>query len=296
VSVNSSDVQLMLNSRLPSQRTAAANWLSENGTASHVVLIVQALEKETVPLIRQQLSWALTRSRSTDAEPQAIRSDGQQLDVKSKYAELVSDLDDLAGLIRHETDPAIGWLRRAAALEIESFDASQTNRRIEVLRRRIEGLETLAAAHRQPRWKRASLSQLVVDCIPPDLQSDAYRLEPLPADDRLDTDEGLLSLVLSNAIKNAGEAWVSLDRTLPGISIQVSVLQSTFWVSVTNRFDGDSFDFEHVLHTGTSSKRSHKGLGLSAMRMAAKRLGYELSLSARGGTAFFAIRGSRFHA
>ena len=102
-------------------------------------------------------------------------------------------------------------------------------------------------------------------------------------EDEIDSDRGLLALIVANALKNAAEAAAEMPAGQAGVWVEMGLSKSDFWLSVTNRFRGESFDFDHVVHTGASNKEDHKGLGLSAMRIAAERLGYILSLNASGG-------------
>jgi hypothetical protein len=290
--VNEDQTSRSLESSLPSQRARAAEWLRIHATSDQTVLIVGALEKESVPTIRRTLAEALKRARSIGHESQRPSSPSGSRDELSR---LVTVLDDLAGIIRHETDPAIGWLRRAAAKEIPNFEDSETNAKIETLRQRIMGLETLTAAHRDPRWSRVTLADIVRECMPPDLAPERLKMEGSNREDEIDSDRGLLTLIVANALKNATEAAAEMPAGQAEVLVETGLSQSDFWLSITNRFRGDSFDFDHVVHTGASNKTDHKGLGLSAMRIAAERLDYVLSLSASGGTVFFSLRGPRFH-
>ncbi|WP_173024309.1 GHKL domain-containing protein [Microbacterium oryzae] len=257
-----------------------------NAAIGDIGILTTAIEEETVPAVRRLLAAAVRRAQQI-SEPTYV----YEPDVAPASPEI---LDALSGLIRHETEPIIGWIRRSAAREIgDQYEASETFRNIDLLRRRLLGLETLAAAHRLPRYSRASLLTLIVDCQPqgfPDQVVDADRGD----DDSIDTDPGLFSIIVGNALLNAQEA----SSGLPGAPILVrhGVSDRHFWVTVTNRFEGQAFEMEHVAQTGASTKDSHKGLGVSAMRMAADRLRYNFSLQASGGIVIFSLRGERFRA
>lgn len=275
-----------LRSRLPSERAAAADWYVRNAAADDIGLLTNAIEEETVPAVRRLLEAAARRAQQ-GSEPTPV----YQPDEAPASTDI---LDALSGLIRHETEPIIGWIRRSAARDIgPGYQASETFRNIDLLRRRLLGLETLAAAHRLPRYSRASLLALIVDCQP-----DGFPDEVVEAnsgdDDSIDTDPGLFSIIVGNALLNAQEA----STGLPGAPILVrhGVSDRHFWVTVTNRFQGQAFEMEHVAQTGASTKVSHKGLGVSAMRMAADRLQYGFTLQASGGTVVFSLRGERFRA
>jgi len=264
-------------------RGRAIEWFVANASFRHQPTLTEALEAESVPSLRRQLSVAVRKARTGDEARVAHPHSYEQDPISSEI------LESLASLIRHETEPVIGWLRRSAAHEIGAgYDDSETFKNIDLLRQRLGGLEALAAAHRVPRWTRVSLAQILSDCRPPDLTTNNGSS---PTDDAVDTDVGLMTIIIGNALQNAQEATAALEDGT--VWIEFGVTDRDFWISITNRFEGQSFELDQVAHTGTSSKTSHKGLGVSAMRLAAERLGYEISLSAKGGTAFFSLRGSR---
>lgn len=286
--MNEAEAIAGLKNPLPSERARAAQWFLANSTEQHAAVLTRAIETEVVPSIRQLLTTtAVRRKRPTGRDTPSV---GGVYNGTERIDEEI--LDGLSGLIRHETEPVIGWLRRSAAREIgDAFEASETSRNIDLLRRRILGLEALAAAHRVPRWTRSSLSSLVASCRPPEMSADTA-VEQMRSDDLIDTDPGLFSIIISNALQNAYEA--AAEEEEGAVWFETGVTDRDFWISITNRFHGQSFEFEYVAHTGASSKASHKGLGLSAMALAADRLGYSLALTANGGNAFFSIRGGRF--
>lgn len=285
--VTESDALDGLRSELPSVRARAAEWFVVNATQAHLVLLSEAIEAETVPSVRRLLTLAGRKAR-TPGSPVAVAG----LEDEAEPSLPSEILDSLAGLLRHETEPVIGWLRRSAARDIgDGFESSETFKNIDLLRRRLRGLEALAAAHRLPTWTAVSLSWLVDECRPPDLAKESLAGVPR-TDDVIHSDVGLMSIIVGNALLNAYEA--AAHQGDGAVWVESAVTDRDFWISITNRFEGQGFELDHVAHTGTSTKASHKGLGLSAMRLAAERLGYDLSLTASGGTAFFSLRGARF--
>lgn len=271
---------------MPSERAAAADWYARNAVTGDVARLTNAIEEETVPAVRRLLEAAVRRAQQ-GSETTSV----QRPELIHASTEI---LDALSGLIRHETEPIIGWIRRSAAREIGArYEASETFRNIDLLRRRLLGLETLAAAHRLPRYSRASLLALIVDCQPEGFPEQVVEANSGDGDS-IDTDPGLFAIIVGNALLNAQEA----SAGLPGAPILVrhGVSDRHFWVTVTNRFQGQAFEMEHVAQTGASTKDSHKGLGVSAMRMAADRLQYGFTLQASGGTVVFSLRGERFRA
>lgn len=285
------EVAARLSSHRPSERTRAAQWLLSHATDQDLRLLVDARNSEAVPAIQRMLAQAISRVQEPSPQATPLReSEGnsyKEFSERNRPVEIV--LDSLSDLIRHETEPAIGWLRRSAARELGSdFEGSQTYQNIELLRRRLNGLQTLVSAQRMPNWTRRSLSSLIDGARPIDIPETAVAKVAAPSDE-IETDVGLFNLILGNAFTNAIEA--STLASTAAIRVETFVGNESFWVTVTNTFDGESFELEQMAHTGTSSKRAHKGLGLSAMSMAASRLGWQVSLSATGGTALFKLSG-----
>jgi hypothetical protein len=286
--MDEASAQAALSSRLPSDRARGVAWFLEFGNASHTQLLVRAIESETVPSIRKLLSRAVA---GTQEEPQGRSA---PLD-RDELLDPAGILDDVAGLIKHETEPVIGWIRRSVARELgPQYEMSDTFRNIELLRLRLSGLESLVSAHRIPTWTALSLEAILRECWPSDMSDEALaRPTGSGDDDIIESDRGLLAIIVSNALQNAHEAVSTLEDG--AVWVETGVTDQHFWLSVTNRFDGQTFNLEHVIATGTSTKARHKGLGLNAMKLASERLGYDLSLTASGGTAFFRLRGERFH-
>lgn len=279
----------LLGSRRPSDRSQAAQWLAQHPADIDASRLMQALETEPVEAVKRLLRHALRsineRTRAAEAGPEAAAESPASKDTTREI------LENLAGLIQHETEPAIGWLRRAASTEIKEFEASETNRQIEILRQRLEALSTLATAHQEPVWSPNSLAVLVRDCMPATEVDQQIASQTYAASDIIYTDARLFGIIVGNALRNAFEASEKVDDASVLVETGVSDLQ--FWISITNRFSGESFDFDHVALSGASTKSSHKGLGLSAMRIAAARIGYQIDLVAHGGTAIFSMRGKR---
>lgn len=292
------EARRLLHSRSPSERIEAAQWLSEHASRSWRNQLVEAMEIETVPQIRRHLDVALHRldsmgSNASDRHDQQLirHSDGRLTEEQDL-------LSDLAGLIRHETEPAIGWLRKAANREIALFEASATNRTIEALRRRIDGVAQLADASREPEWTSISISELVNESIPPLASDDRLVVNAAnqSTDDMIETDRGLMALIIGNSISNAIHASSTVDPVgIADVSVNYGVSKSEFWLTISNPFSGSSFTLQQVSGIGTSTKTGHRGLGVLAANRAASRMRYLYDLSAVGGIATASVRGSRFH-
>lgn len=276
-----------LSSHLPSIRMSGAEWLSTRASKPASPAILRAYQMESVPQIKRLLKVA--RSAQSQVSPQASASSQDSVDADEI-------LMYLSGLIRHETEPVIGWIRRAAHGELaERFEESRTNEAIEALRRRILGLALLADANRHPIWSSTSLLELVHASAPPEIRECIVSADSMSddSDDDIDTDPGLLAIILGNALSNADKATSSKDRS---IFVSTTLTPDTFNLQISNSFDGTSFTLEDVSSVGASTNSGGRGLGVMAMQSAAARLNYDLGLQANGGVAHFTLRGARRHA
>lgn len=290
--MNREDFASCIASQLPSDRALAAQWAMENHLdPEHERILVEALSRESVPRIRGVLALALNSIRAASSKGRLDKVPAQS----QPESYVANTLNDLAGMIRHEMQPAIGWVRLAAQREISDFQGSATNRAMEALRRRVDGLVNLAAAQRLPTRKIVSLTESVTGCLSDEYPSSMFKLETSdqPSDD-ISTDPGLLSLILTNALQNAADAARDLPEGQTPVLISVSCNDSRFWITISNRFNGASFNFSSVSASGRTSKHGHRGLGTQVIQLAANRLGYEFELNATGGTATFSLRGNRY--
>jgi C4-dicarboxylate-specific signal transduction histidine kinase len=286
--VDEDDMVKSLESALPSERANAASWFIENARSRHRVALANALSRESVPQIRALLSQA-SHTADRNNSPSFERSKSE--DTSLTTAEAI--LDNLATMIRHELEPAIGWIRLAADSEIDNFEDSQTNSAVEALRRRISSLVSLVLSQRGPKREYLSITNLIYQCLPYNLdsQSVTVRVEA-GKDDSLYTDKGLLSIILLNAFQNCADALAGQEVTERRVDVEFSTSDEAFWLTVRNRFDGSAFSVDEVTASGITTKLGHKGIGLSMMFAAAKKLAYDLNIQGEGGVATLSLRGA----
>lgn len=283
-------------SKLPSQRSESAHWLGRHPSSDHESLLRDALDREIVPAVKRAMQSALSRLQASAVQGPSTRDATEP--PPSTRPTVGADsfaLDNyIAGLVRHETEPVIGWLRRSAAREIRGeLLASQTGKNIETLRMRLDGVTSLLTARKSAEWRSESLDALLIRCLPPGVEV-LLNSEGDGSDEYIDVDEALSSLVFGNALRNALEASSAANPS--AVEVTYGVWRSDFRVRITNTFDGDRFDLEDVVRPGTSTKSNHRGLGLAAALAAAARMNWNISLEGRAGVAVFIITGSRQHA
>lgn len=285
--MNAEEAAEALSSESAFIRAGAAQWLAAHRSPSQRVAIADALNRESVPQIRRHLSSALQLSGQPETGVPAKES--------TTVDESAQILDYLGSLINHETEPAIGWLRLAAEDEIDAFPGSETEKSIEILRRRIDGVAAIARANRQPTFRRESLIDLVEQSLPPEQIGAHISVSALSdTEDWIETDGDLFAVILGNAITNAMFASQSMGQD-EQVLIELATSRENFMITLTNRFSGASFSMEDMGGLGTSTRTGGRGLGILAMRVAAERLAYELSVTGDGGVATTSLRGARRH-
>lgn len=276
-----------LNSSSPSSRQRAALWIKSSPEAVQVRVIMRAMQRETVPQIRQIFNDVLAvRESLTNAAPLDPSAD--------ELSSVQRQIPELARLIRHELSPPIGWIRKAGAREIGHFQRSLTSDAVNRLERRIDALIALIREGSDLDLVECNLEQTLRECWP-DMTAEPIFM---PAPDLagrsavVDTDIGLFEILLANAYQNAIDASLEVEDPGP-IEVSWSVVGDRFWVRISNSFEGAQFDVRDVETTGISSKSGHQGIGVSLIKTASEKLGYGFKISGRGGVATFTITGGR---
>lgn len=286
VSPTGQSVEDLLASPSPSDRLRCAAWIKVNPDRVSTQTLMRAMQRETVPQIRQLFNDALIQREAVRANSNTKAPDG----VPPNY----SPVPELARLIRHELSPAIGWIKRAANREIVNFQRSATIDALNRLERRIDSLVSLIRADSVLEFDDCNLETLLRQCWP-DFAADVLFT---PADDllgkpaRIRTDVGLFEVLLANAYQNAIDAS-SESSDQREISVTWSVVGDRFWVRITNSFNGTQFDIQDVETTGISTKSGHQGIGIALIKTAADRLGYGFRVAGRSGIATFTLTGAR---
>ena len=273
-----------LSSSSPSQRLKAAAWIKTNPEVVDTQILMRAMQRETVPQIRQLFNDVLL-ARDSLASPRS---------VTPAYAggSDHGNVPELARLIRHELSPPIGWIRKAAGAEVGEYPRSRTNDAINRLERRLDALVALIRKESDLELSECDLERALREFWPDMTAEATFSVAPdlggRPAS--LTTDIGLLEILLANVYQNAIDAALESgdDRR---IEVSWSVVGERFWVRVSNPFSGAQFDVQDVETTGISTKSGHQGIGMSLIKTAAEKLGYGFRIAGRSGLATFTLTG-----
>lgn len=273
-----------LTSPSPSDRARAVNWLKQNPHDIATRDLMRALQVETVPRVRKTLDDVL-KARQT-RPPGGVKAEPSSVTA----TEIEPNRVDLAGLIRHELSPAIGWIRLAADKEIPNFGGSETNSAIKKLQRRIDGLVTLIKEADGINSRRICLLDALMESWPEPASRPIFSPPHDPTDVEIETDDSLFTLLLSNAYQNAIEASKERDGYAT-VNVVWGTTHERFWVRISNPFVGSSFSSEQVHRVGLTSKAAHQGQGVNLMRSAARRLGIVFHIEGQSGIATLTLTG-----
>lgn len=282
----------LLQSAGASARANAARELIRQNAKIPAHVLLDLLERETVGLVRDRLR-ILIGSQPTK-EP-----------LQSRASEDSSGLSDLlanaGSMLRHETEPVIGFLRSTANQEIPKFRESQTYQRIEDLRHTLTAIiQILELGGRQDRAAVSlfSLTKSVIESVETNAAI-RFNVNPSDSEDLSDTDftiktnESLLKLLLVNVLRNAVDATNKVPKGDNYIEINIDMTDSEFTINITNPFNGQSFESSDVQSIGASSNSEGRGNGMYLIRLVSSQLGYHHTLDGAGGVARFALWGGK---
>lgn len=283
-----------LTSHSPNERAKAINWLKQHPHEITSSDLMKAMQAETIPRLQLGLNQAL-KARQTNSFMDGASSPKSTLVEDPGEITLPKTPElDLAGLVRHELSPAVGWIRLAADGEISNFDESATNHAVKKLQRRIDGLIALIKQTHPLNYTRTSLDSALIESWPDPQTRPATAPDSGAENLEIETDISLFHLVLANAYQNAIDASMEHDGKV-NVTVAWGVESHRFWIRITNPFAGHKFEFEDVFLEGHSSKAAHQGKGVALMNMAAKRLGYTFQVRGQSGHATTIIGGKIAH-
>lgn len=268
-------------------RARAVTWVLQNPQAPPVRELMLALQAETVPRLRNNLLEVMSMRQASSATTQKL-----DRDPTGRAPATRSDQVDVAALVRHELSPAIGWIRLAADTEIENFGESATNDAVKKLQRRINGLIAMIKDGEELNLVSLEFPAVLLDNWPD--PAHLPRIEPAPFEQaiRIESDEGLYSLLLSNVFQNALDATGDGGSDSP-VHIVWGVTNESYWFRVSNVFHGERFALQDVVAVGSSTKSSHQGQGIGLIQRVAKRLDVTIDLVGASGIATFTLTGRR---
>jgi signal transduction histidine kinase len=277
-----------LQSETQTERLEAARYFAAHAVASQENALRDALARERVLWIRAALKRALAKilpnAEFTSADVSVDRDDVPERFAAQVYADA---LETAASQLIHEVEPILGTLRLAAEGEIQNFAASNTSRNLDRLDDLLAAFSRLRRAASAPKTEEFSLDEAVQRCIQETLVPDGIHVQKAgPIQCIVTGDSSLVSLCLSNGLRNAIEATTALsaDAKSPPIAIAWGQTDKDYWISVVDSGVGFKGNLRRAFEMGTTTKEGHLGMGLAIANQAVGSMGGKVLLvpNARG--------------
>lgn len=269
----------LLASERPADRLRAARELLRRNDRSLLATVVEARRRETDSWVQSALDRVLQAWNSDVAtfdSGQAwisVPADAELEDIRAEAIQTVSRI------LLHETRPLVGALAEIARAEIADYEGSGTATAINRLRAFLETIQRLEQASAAPRYGELDITDLIARVIASVGYSQdqvvATRTDPLISVG----DEDLISIALSNVIRNAVEA----TRNRRPVVVNSSVTDVDAWIVVLDEGVGLPAAVDKVWEPGrtTKSKDTNFGWGLSIAQRAVHSLGGTIQLTPR---------------
>lgn len=202
------------------------------------------------------------------------------------YAEAVVEV---TGEILHELEPLLGMLRLRLGTEWPDFETSRSAKEFDRLEALMEGIRELNTASRVPTMESVQLAAFLDSVARGFRSGDADVVSTAGPEMVVNSNVGLLEVIVRNALRNAFDASVETD-TLPVLTWGGA--GDEFFIAVLDSGTGPPAGAERAFEMGRTTKKGHLGMGLAVAERAAAALGGSASLRRRPeGGAVFEYRG-----
>ncbi len=282
--------QIALNSDAAHERLTAARYLARHASVVDLVFLREALHVEPVSYVRRALKFAIRRA--SDSAPLKSVATDDEYDVPSHVTKHIRGevTEEITGLVLHEIASPVGLIAASAKREVPNYESSTTRRFVENLKRVFAAIEQLKSASAAPRPEEFDLAELLIDTVKAELgdhqvEVSLYGTKPMP----IVSDPALIRLAICNGIRNSVEAVLSSKRIAPHpIVITWGETDVDYWISVLDRGPGVVGSAESAFGIGRTTKKDHRGFGLTIARQAIETLGGVCTLQPgmEGGTRF----------
>jgi signal transduction histidine kinase len=271
-----------LRSEVPTERLEAARYFAAHALPAHGDELREALARENVHWIRAALKRALARLSPDSPADQAAPSLDRD-DIPERFAaQLYSDaLEAAASQLIHEVEPLLGALRLASEREVADFDSSNTRKHLDRLDELLEAFSRLRRAASAPKIEEFALDDVVQRCIQEISVPEGVVIQKAgPQPCVVEGDTSLISICISNGLRNAIEATCATGGDLRGLPITIAWGHTDvdFWVSIVDAGTGFKGNLQRALEMGTTTKPGHLGMGLAIANQALTSMSGKLFL------------------
>jgi signal transduction histidine kinase len=298
--MNKTDALALLLSDSPEDRLLGVRALEENATRSDLLLLQNALARESVPWIKFALE-KLVISLSGDSvkdSPVIAQIASDEFEFLDQVRNLARDeaLRETTRTLGHEIDPILGVLEAWASSEVPNFSTSQTKVHLDRLKGLVLGLRTLGDVSGSPTIRQFDLLQVICDVRETEMSKISARVEVAiakPDPLLVVADKAYIEIALANGLRNAIESTIALEENRrEAVIISFGKTRNDYWICVFDDGAGLEATGSGLFEVGTSTKLNHSGLGLPLARRAMRSLdGGKVTLYTReGGGVRFEMR------
>lgn len=274
-----------LSSTDPMKRFVSAVYFANNIHTDMNKELEACRRSERVRHIKLALDKALHRlSNSAPVASVEIDQSGEGEQPEQLKRHLKNQaIDEFSGVILHELAPKLGMLDNCLKREFDSYESSQAKNHVERLTQIFGAIESLRKSTHKPENKENDLSQLVKNIAyeevgeKTDINISLEGLQPCI----INSDPDLLTLALSNAIRNSCESLLLLeDVEYKTLTISWGTSDKDSWICVIDNGIGFRGDPKAAFRIGNTSKQGHTGFGMGIMQQAMENIGGYAELSA----------------
>lgn len=191
-------------------------------------------------------------------------------------------IDEFSGVILHELAPKLGLIDASLKEEFSDYDTSKAKGFVERLTQIFSAIECLRKSTHKPESVETDLSQLIKNIVHDEviekekIDISLQGLQPCI----INSDPALLTLALSNAVRNSYESLDLLTSNEPKkLIISWGVNDKDSWISVMDNGIGFIGNPEVAFKLGKTSKQGHAGFGMGIMKQAMDNIGGYAELS-----------------
>ena len=272
-------------------RVRAARNLAKNVDRDKLDKIKQAFHTEQVPWVKQALKKTLDIYED-NIERKRNLNESKEDDEISEIVDTVQrdTYDESIGQMLHEIEPIIGTLKVQLNEELPDYPNSMSKVEIDRLDDLLEAFRNWRRIERSPKFKELVLKQII------ESELSHFQLNNISVSIHGDnsltikTEPSLISIVLSNILRNSIEALAQMDDRHEGeIILSFGKKRDNYWLSIVDNGPGLQDLGGFLLKSRISTKPGHTGFGLSLVQRAATVLGadWKIENSVKGGVEFY---------
>lgn len=258
------------------ERFAAVKFFITNFHPEAKATLKKTLSTEKVQYIKINLEKAIYLLENKETHKK-IKEDiiEEKIDIDEKYINFfkMQAIDEFSGIVLHELEPKIGIIKVLLEREIDNYQESIIKQKVEDFEYFFNSLKNLRRSVQVPKYKEVNISGLIKSVFHEEVTKYKNIKINFEGSENLiiKTDKYLLSIVLSNAIRNALESLNELsEEDKKKMMISWGKTDVYTWINIMDEGIGLTDTSENAFKLGntTKSKSTHSGFGLSIIEQA----------------------------